>query len=59
MSYYDANQVYTVKVHDNVVPPPESASENERHFLEFLQQYRVGGEYIYRSDHLSLTRKQL
>jgi DNA replication licensing factor MCM5 len=50
MSGFDADQVYNVSVHD---PPaatsPESASETEKLLLEFLLQYRVGGEFIYRS----------
>ncbi|KDQ54789.1 hypothetical protein JAAARDRAFT_71594 [Jaapia argillacea MUCL 33604] len=49
MSGFDANRVYTVSVHD---PPaanaPESPSEVERLLLDFLLQYRVGGEFIYR-----------
>ena len=49
MSGFDANQIYNVSVHD---PPaasaPESASETERLLVDFLFQYRVGGEFIYR-----------
>ncbi|TFK76800.1 MCM-domain-containing protein [Pluteus cervinus] len=49
MSGYEANSVYTVTVHD---PPaatsPESPSETERLLLDFLLQFRVGGEFIYR-----------
>ena len=44
MSGFDANQVYTVSVHD---PPattsPDSPSETERLLLDFLLRYRVGG----------------
>ncbi|KAG6910571.1 hypothetical protein DXG01_009521 [Tephrocybe rancida] len=49
MSGFDANNVYTVSVHD--LPPataPESPSETEKLLFEFLLQYRVGGEFIYR-----------
>jgi DNA replication licensing factor MCM5 len=49
MSGFDANNVYTVSVHD---PPaatsPESPSETEKLLFDFLLQYRVGGEFIYR-----------
>ncbi|KAF8078299.1 MCM2/3/5 family-domain-containing protein [Lyophyllum atratum] len=49
MSGFDANNVYTVSIHD---PPsatsPESPSETEKLLFEFLLQYRVGGEFIYR-----------
>ncbi|KAG6829285.1 hypothetical protein H0H92_005038 [Tricholoma furcatifolium] len=49
MSGFDANNVYTVSVHD--LPPatsPDSPSETEKLLYEFLLQYRVGGEFIYR-----------
>ncbi|KAG6820761.1 hypothetical protein H0H93_012025 [Arthromyces matolae] len=49
MSGFDANNVYTVSVHD--LPPavaPDSPSETEKLLLEFLLQYRVGGDFIYR-----------
>ncbi|KAG5648220.1 hypothetical protein DXG03_006177 [Asterophora parasitica] len=49
MSGFDANNVYTVSIHD---PPsatsPESPSETEKLLFEFLLQYRVGGAFIYR-----------
>ncbi|EIN13640.1 MCM-domain-containing protein [Punctularia strigosozonata HHB-11173 SS5] len=49
MSGFDANHVYSVSVHDPApISAPESASENERLLLDFLLQYRVGGEFIYR-----------
>ncbi|KIK05555.1 hypothetical protein K443DRAFT_675113 [Laccaria amethystina LaAM-08-1] len=49
MSGFDANNVYTVSVHDQPPPiSPGSPSETEKLFLEFLLQYRVGGEFIYR-----------
>ncbi|KAF5356287.1 hypothetical protein D9756_004192 [Leucocoprinus leucothites] len=49
MSGFDANRVYNVSVHD--LPPattPDSKSETEKLLLEFLQSFRVGGEFIYR-----------
>jgi DNA replication licensing factor MCM5 len=49
MSGFDANRVYSVSVHE---PPafttPETASEVEKLLLDFLLQFRVAGEYIYR-----------
>ncbi|KII93726.1 hypothetical protein PLICRDRAFT_152731 [Plicaturopsis crispa FD-325 SS-3] len=49
MSGFDGNQVYSVSVHDQPpVATPESASEIEKLLLEFLLQFRVGGEFIYR-----------
>lgn len=50
MSGFDANRVYSIGVHDRpATSAPESASETERLLLDFLLQYRVGGEFIYRS----------
>ncbi|KAH8120608.1 MCM-domain-containing protein [Phellopilus nigrolimitatus] len=49
MSGFDANRVFSVAVHD--APPSQSLeqpAEVERMLLEFLLQYRVGGEFIYR-----------
>lgn len=49
MSGFDADRIYSVSVHD--VPDatsPETASEAEKLLLDFLLQYRVGGEFIYR-----------
>ncbi|PFH46633.1 hypothetical protein AMATHDRAFT_7565 [Amanita thiersii Skay4041] len=49
MSGFDPNHIYTIAVHEH--PPatsPESPAETERLFLEFLLQYRIGGEYLYR-----------
>ncbi|KAF9459421.1 MCM2/3/5 family-domain-containing protein [Collybia nuda] len=49
MSGFDANNIYTVSVHDNPSgPSPELPSETEKLLLDFLLQYRVGGEFIYR-----------
>jgi len=49
MSGFDANRVYNVSVHD--LPPattPDSNSETEKLLVEFLQSFRIGGEFIYR-----------
>ena len=49
MSGFDANRVYSVSVHD--VPSatsPDSPSETEKLLFEFIQQFRVGGEFVYR-----------
>lgn len=49
MSGFDANRVYSVSVHDTADPTsPETASQTEKLLLDFLLQYRVGGEFIYR-----------
>ncbi|KAF9498074.1 MCM-domain-containing protein [Pleurotus eryngii] len=49
MSGFDANNVYTVSVHDlPAASSPDSPAETEKLLLEFLVQYRVGGEFIYR-----------
>ena len=49
MSGFDADRVYSVQVHD--APPPqdiERPADVERMLLDFLLEYRVGGEFIYR-----------
>lgn len=49
MSGFDADRVYSVAVHDPTEPVgPEKPSETERLLQEFLLQYRVGGDFIYR-----------
>jgi DNA replication licensing factor MCM5 len=54
MSGFDGNHVFTVSVHDPpAVTSPDSPSQTEKLLLEFLLQYRVGGEFIYRSVLLS------
>lgn len=51
MSGFDANRVYNIAVHDlPSATTPDSKSETERLLLEFLQSFRVGGEFIYRCD---------
>ena len=62
MSGFDANRVYSVGIHDRpAASAPDSASETERLLLDFLLQYRVGGEFIYRhaSSHPDASRDLL
>lgn len=52
MSGFDQNRVYSVSVHDvPAATSPDSPSETEKLLLDFLLQFRVGGEFIYRSVH--------
>lgn len=49
MSGFDADRVFSVSVHD--VPSAfaaDSPSELEKLLLDFLLQYRLGGEFVYR-----------
>ncbi|KAI0063102.1 MCM-domain-containing protein [Artomyces pyxidatus] len=49
MSGFDADRVYSVAVHD--IPSTfavDSPSELEKLLLDFLLQYRLGGEFVYR-----------
>ncbi|EJD04350.1 MCM-domain-containing protein [Fomitiporia mediterranea MF3/22] len=51
MSGFDANRIFNVSVHD--APPPQDIdrpAEVERMLLDFLLEYRVGGEFIYRDN---------
>ncbi|EIM83486.1 MCM-domain-containing protein [Stereum hirsutum FP-91666 SS1] len=49
MSGFDADRVFSVAVHDHFASPaPDSPAGIEKLLLEFLLQYRVGGEFIYR-----------
>ena len=49
MSGFDADRVYNIAVHDGPqAVSPDSPAETEKLLLEFLLQYRVGGEFIYR-----------
>lgn len=49
MSGFDADRVFSVSVHDVPEPTgPDSPSQTEKLLLEFLLQYRVGGDFIYR-----------
>jgi hypothetical protein len=49
MSGFDANHIYNVAVHEPPVPTsPDSPSETEKLLLDFLLQYRIGGEFMYR-----------
>ena len=50
MSGFDGDRIYSVSIHD---PAPaqglEKPAEIERLLIDFLMQYRLGGEFIYRS----------
>ena len=49
MSGFDADRVYSVSVHQNAPSfSTESPSETEKLLLDFLLQYRLGGEFTYR-----------
>lgn len=49
MAGFDADRVFSVSVYDNFAPTaPDSPAGIEKLLLEFLLQYRVGGEFIYR-----------
>ena len=49
MSGFDADRVYSVSVYQNAPSfSTESPSETEKLLLDFLLQYRLGGEFIYR-----------
>ncbi|TDL28779.1 ATP dependent DNA helicase [Rickenella mellea] len=49
MSGFDGNRVYSVTVNDAPMPLGiEQPAEAERLLFEFMMQYRVGGEFIYR-----------
>jgi DNA replication licensing factor MCM5 len=48
-SGFDANRVYTVPVprHDDEMSP-DAPAQIEASFLEFLKEFRIGGEFVYR-----------
>jgi DNA replication licensing factor MCM5 len=49
MSGFDADRVYSVAVYRNGPSfSTESPSETEKLMLDFLLQYRLGGEFTYR-----------
>lgn len=49
MSGFDADRVWNVSVHDVPDPTaPDAPSETAKLLYDFLLQYRVGGEFIYR-----------
>jgi DNA replication licensing factor MCM5 len=46
---FENDHVYSVSVLDTApATSPDTPAETEKLLLEFLQQYRVGGEFIYR-----------
>lgn len=50
MSGFDANLIHTVPIlgEQPLSQSLENASDTERLLLDFLLQYRVGGQFIYR-----------
>lgn len=49
MSGFDADRVYSVSVHDiSNSASLDSPSQTEKLLLDFLLQYRLGGEFVYR-----------
>ncbi|KAI6132638.1 MCM-domain-containing protein [Pisolithus croceorrhizus] len=49
MSGFDANHVFSVSVRDRAaIPSTETPSQLEKLLLDFLLQYRVGEEFVYR-----------
>ena len=49
MSGFDADRVWNVSIHDVPDPTaPDAPSETAKLLHDFLLQYRVGGEFIYR-----------
>ena len=60
MSGFDADRVFSVSVHDVPEPTgPDSPSQTEKLLLEFLLQYRVGGDFIYRCAAIRLCGMQV
>ena len=60
MSGFDADRVYSVSVHQNAPSfSTETPSETERLLLDFLLQYRLGGEFTYRYASLLQARLAL
>jgi len=54
MSGFDADLVYSVSVYQNAPSfSTDSPSETEKLLLDFLLQYRLGGEFTYRYASLS------
>lgn len=48
---FEPNNVYSISVLDTApATSPDSPAETEKLLLDFLQQYRVGGEFIYRCE---------
>ena len=49
MSGFDLDRSFTVNAHDPASAiSPDSPSETEKLLLDFLRQFRLGGEFVYR-----------
>ena len=49
MSGFDANRVYSVSTPQRAISQAaDLPSEAEKALLDFIMQYRVGGDFIYR-----------
>lgn len=48
MSGFDVDRVYAVGIHDRPDDRPDAPSETTKLLNDFLLQFRVGGEFIYR-----------
>lgn len=49
MSGFDGDRIYSVSIHDPSPPQGlDKPAEIERFLTDFLMQYRLGGEFIYR-----------
>jgi len=54
MSGFDANHVFAVSVRDQpAATTTDTPSQTEKLLFDFLLQYRVGGEFVYRYGTLS------
>lgn len=49
MSGFDANHVFAVSVRDQpATASTDTPSQTEKLLFDFLLQYRIGGEFVYR-----------
>lgn len=48
MSGFDLDRVFSVPVHEQPVTNADAPSETAKLLNEFLLQFRIGGEFVYR-----------
>ena len=48
MSGFDLDRVFSVAVHEQAATNPDAPSETARLLNEFILQFRVGEEFVYR-----------